>query len=703
MSRAPRATLSSIPAPKVARQALGVAGALLAAASVLTALAGPRLGPAAPTVLGVLALGLGLAARAARSSAWALELGLLGAVAGLVQATGGVEASPLNPLVYVLVAHAASLASARLAQVTVAAALGLALLPAVAFGAAPLPVALAHAGFVLVFAALFAVLLRGEVRAVRAARDRAVREALETVERDARDFRLIGAALGPTSTRRAPEDTARARAVGSVRAIREGLLDVLEVARLGARADTASLFLLDPAGEQLELKECVAREGDPPIFRVPVSAREGALGAVAKTKRPVSLLPKGGKGLGYTTRAEAGSFLGVPVFDGEHVAGVLAVDRVTPQAFGAEEEEILAAVAREAQRTMESERIFAAMDRVKYEQERFHEAFALLNEALTPEACGERLLEAAARVKAVDFSAVLIHDAERREHRVAAIRAPDPALVEALHGARFDAAASGLVTMALEHGTPLPHVPLAQQSQRGPLRLFGPLPAPELASLKVFPLISRGAPLGALVVGSTTRGAELSREERRMLETVAAHASTTLANARLFARMEAMATSDALTGVANRRRFEALLEEALARAARFSRKVSVLMVDADHFKSINDTYGHPVGDLVLVRLAQILERAARRTDLVARYGGEEFVVVLDETDTEGATLFAERVRAKIEAEVIQGDFGRVRVTASLGLATWPDHANAREALLEAADKALYEAKRRGRNRVVGAR
>src|SRR5262249_60958421 len=113
--------------------------------------------------------------------------------------------------------------------------------------------------------------------------------------------------------------------------------------------------------------------------------------------------------------------------------------------------------------------------------------------------------------------------------------------------------------------------------------------------------------------------------------------------------------------------------------------------------------GRPGGPLVVRRRAGPPGRGPRRTDVVARYGGEEFVLVLDETDQKGAEMVAERIRERIEREVIQGDFGRVRVTASLGLATWPEHAESMEDLLERADQALYEAKKKGRNRVVACR
>jgi two-component system cell cycle response regulator len=653
--------------------------------------------------LGALAVFLGPAWRRARRGAeLALGPAVLALLALLVRASGGVGASPAQPLVGLWMVAVGALFAGPAALLTGAFGVGAALLGHLR-GGVELPAFLAQLGYLALFGAVSATLHRGRVMALEARERAAVDEALRAVERDARDFRLIASSLGPASAApRTLEQISRARQVGSVRAIREALLDVLEVARAAVRADTALLFLADERGECLRLAECVTREGEPPVPPGETTPCEGALGAVIKTGRPVSLLVKQQRGLGYTTQARVGAMMALPVLADGQPIGALAVDRASDDAFSPADEEVLLAVAREAARAMEAERIFATMDRAKYEQERFFEAFSLLNEALAVEAFADRLIEASARIKGAELIAVIRFDGETATHTVVAARAPDAALVERLRGATFPARDGGLVEMALKTGHTLPYVPLGARSDPR-LSILGKVPLPALASVKVFPLVHHGEPLGALVVGSISRRDELSREEQRMLETVSAHASTTLANARLFARMEEMATTDGLTGAVNRRRFQEQLTASLQRAARFGRQVSVLMVDADHFKSINDTYGHPVGDLVLKRIARLLKAEARRTDVVARYGGEEFVVILDETGLDGAAQVAERIRERIEAETIQGDFGRVKVTASLGVATWPAHAETQELLLERADQALYEAKRRGRNRVVAAR
>ena len=124
------------------------------------------------------------------------------------------------------------------------------------------------------------------------------------------------------------------------------------------------------------------------------------------------------------------------------------------------------------------------------------------------------------------------------------------------------------------------------------------------------------------------------------------------------------------------------------------------MCDIDHFKTVNDTYGHPAGDLVLKGVAEILERQARQTDSVARYGGEEFALILPETDSAAARAIAERIRISVEAFQFTTDLGPLKVTLSLGVATSPDVAHQKQELIDQADQALYGAKHGGRNRYV---
>jgi two-component system cell cycle response regulator len=166
-------------------------------------------------------------------------------------------------------------------------------------------------------------------------------------------------------------------------------------------------------------------------------------------------------------------------------------------------------------------------------------------------------------------------------------------------------------------------------------------------------------------------------------------------------RLEALAQTDPLTDALNRRALTERLNAELERARRYDSMVTLLMIDIDHFKRINDTYGHLVGDDVLMALAALLQHEVRSVDLVARYGGEEFVIVLPETREEGAVAFAERIRERIEMHPFQLlDGPTLQVTASIGVATFPAPRVATvEDLFMRADQALYRAKAEGRNRV----
>lgn len=166
-------------------------------------------------------------------------------------------------------------------------------------------------------------------------------------------------------------------------------------------------------------------------------------------------------------------------------------------------------------------------------------------------------------------------------------------------------------------------------------------------------------------------------------------------------RLQALAQTDPLTQLVNRRALSIRLLSEMERVRRYNAPLAMLLIDLDHFKLVNDTHGHLAGDDVLAEVAAILRRAARTVDMVARYGGEEFVIVLPETGTHGAFAFAERVREKIAMNrfLIAG-ISEIRLTASIGVATYPSpQMESVEDLFRAADAALYRAKGRGRNLV----
>lgn len=212
--------------------------------------------------------------------------------------------------------------------------------------------------------------------------------------------------------------------------------------------------------------------------------------------------------------------------------------------------------------------------------------------------------------------------------------------------------------------------------------------------------------------------------ERGLVEVFASKIAVSLANVRLYEqlrqynetledrvrqrtraleeanqRLELLATVDSLTETLNRRRFLELAAQEVSRARRHARPLAALLFDLDHFKAVNDAYGHAAGDQTLRLAAAAARGALRNSDVLARYGGEEFVALLPETDLEGAFAVAERLRAAVAATVIEAGDARISITTSVGVAEWRDDEASLERALARADEALYAAKRTGRNKV----
>jgi diguanylate cyclase (GGDEF)-like protein len=212
----------------------------------------------------------------------------------------------------------------------------------------------------------------------------------------------------------------------------------------------------------------------------------------------------------------------------------------------------------------------------------------------------------------------------------------------------------------------------------------------------VVPLIYQGSYVGLLLIRSDDVTRAWADNELLLLHTVADQLAVAVNQAHLFAQMQEQALTDGLTGCYNRRSFELQLERDLHLATRMRQPLSLIMLDLDNFKHINDQAGHDAGDVALCMLADNLRAELRAVDTPARFGGDEFVVILPQANTEGAVLVAERLRNRIEQTEVP-EFGKV--TASFGVATFPNHASSRDSLVVAADRALYNSKNAGRNRV----
>jgi two-component system, cell cycle response regulator len=250
----------------------------------------------------------------------------------------------------------------------------------------------------------------------------------------------------------------------------------------------------------------------------------------------------------------------------------------------------------------------------------------------------------------------------------------------------------GMVGLVAERGTPIVRGPGASSP-----RIAQAEPAFPVAM--AIPFYSEDRISGVLALYREEHD-PFTREDIDTVMFLAEQGGVAIENVFLHDEARRLSITDGLTGVWNRRYFQMQFRQVLATGLRFRRPFSLLMLDLDNFKTINDTYGHQRGDAILIEFAQRVNRVLREVDTFARYGGEEFIALLPETDVYGALTTAEKIREVIRADNF-GSVGEepIRLTVSIGLASYPEHAETYKGLVEAADQALYKAKEEGRDRV----
>lgn len=616
------------------------------------------------------------------------ELGvlLLVGVHALVQLRGGV-ASEVYPLSYVAIALVTSFAtgSAAVGLVAFAVTFGFAIAFLGERIADPGLLGL-NALYTICFGVLSYVFTRAEIARVRRKSERDLVAQKEKVRDDTRLFRLVA----PSSDGVRDEDRLYQT---SVQEVRQALYHALQLLHQTLDLHTCVLLMPTENAEELRITELVTKSED--IADGPFALGAGAVGAAVRRQLTTNLQQVRPGYLGicyYRGPSIVRSFIAVPVLERGHLRAVLCADRVVDREFSPEEEELLRGSTSHVLRAFENERVFMQLERAKREQEILYRVSQSLSTALTQDAVMEVGLNAAKEIVVHDFAAITEYQVEGRRHlvrRASGERALD------FQGLRFRDNTS-LTAMVVKNRHYLPYRGAFDSKQQVLFTKKAKLKG--MDSLLVLPLVVREEPIGTLIVAAKAQGA-FGTSVRETLQALSNQLAVAMANARAVRQLEEMATTDGLTGCLNKRAFLDQMEQKLMAAQRFGRKLSLIVTDLDHFKAVNDTYGHAAGDRVLQALGQVLKRVKRETDLVARFGGEEFCVLCEETDSHGAELLAERVREELEGTELMTELGPLKVTASLGVATFPEHASNAVDLFIQGDKALYEAKNRGRNRV----
>ncbi len=683
---------------RVLRRAHGLVLACVLAAYVATGGAGAAFGPllgaalAAWCYLVASRLHAKLRATGDAPTLVDIELGALLAVgvdAALLRYDGGLGGR-LAPAIYILVAIVSAFSRPGAALVVVAWVLGLEAAIRFSLLRDPDLDALAlRAIFVLAVAAINFAFVRAEVARIRATATARVAEQLDRLKQDARSYRLLGAGDATGQDERSEDRLARS----SVEEIHQSVHYALDLLRRSLDLHTAVLLWLNESGTHLRISELSSASDD--INDAPFSAGDGVLGAVVAQKSRVSLhnLKPSYKVPYYASACPVRALAAIPVLDGDKLRGVLAIDREDNRPFSPHEEEIAAQAARFCLRAIQNERVFVQLERAKVEQGKLYRAAQSLGAALSEKDVLEAGVKAAREIASFDLAAVTVFDEATRTHEVCAAKSADGE-VDDLVGVRFSHN-TGLVSMVVQNRYPLPY--RGEYDVAHQVVLGKRFPWPKHPSLLVLPLLIHDRALGTLILGARRRHA-FGDSVRPTLEVLASHLAVSLSNARMVHKLETMATTDSMTGLLNKRAMLDAAVQKIAAAARFDRRLSVVTVDIDFFKKVNDTYGHDVGDLVIRGLGEVLKRQKRKTDEVARFGGEEFVVLCEQTDEKGAMLLAERIREELKKTVFHARNGTLQVTCSVGTATFPEAGRDWDTLFKSSDEALYVSKRSGRDR-----
>ncbi|MFL5778406.1 MAG: diguanylate cyclase, partial [Chloroflexota bacterium] len=467
------------------------------------------------------------------------------------------------------------------------------------------------------------------------------------------------------------------------------------LATLSERMGYPYLSLFIRNGPRFELGAQVGYDG----HAAALDPTSGILDRVIGGARSVFLEPATAGGQWRPAGPDVASQIASPLIVDGRVEGVIAVEStsvapLTPADLRLVETvaariSVALALGREQQALKERARLFAQLNVFA------QAAGAMVDEEALPTA----LLDGIAAVVPHDASWITFVDADSGRTVVRAVRGSS---VEPMTVGREVRAADRPDARAIRRRSVVVERLAGGRSKR-------PVGIPWTAasgSMVAIPLIHDVAVLGAIVVGRSGSTALFSEVEREVLTLLGAQAALAAANARLLAEVRALAIRDPLTGLFNRRHFDAATELILARWRRDredAKPIAAIMFDLDHFGRLNNTYGHQAGDAVLREFAGILLTRFRSADLVARYGGEEFVVVLDGSTLADAARVTNEIRVQLESRVVRAPDGQiVRATVSAGCASLDPADPTREKLLEAADVALYEAKRAGRNRVMPA-
>jgi len=459
----------------------------------------------------------------------------------------------------------------------------------------------------------------------------------------------------------------------------EVLNQILAIVRDYFRLESGAVWMLDEDGRELRMRSSFGERN--PEFAGRIAVGEGIAGVSARKRRPI-YVPDVNEDRRYIgvfpgVRTE----LAIPLLEQQKVVGILSCHRPKVDAFDSETIDLLTLFAAQASIGIQNAKLYMLERRRARQLEAINTIAKQTTVELDLNEQLDRFCKQLPQSFDVDHVAVFLRDDE---------------------GQLVMHAQQGMLSSNLVQGQMLPQAAncLAFRAAGE-----GALQGPPLCARNCLegarteiclPLISFGENVGLLLCANG-QPQLFPDNDVQALESVADILATAVQNSRYVERVKQMAYRDGLTGLFNRRHFETRVAEEISRAQRYGQPISLLMIDIDHFKLVNDDFGHLLGDDVLRQAAALFLRQLRKVDIVCRYGGEEFAVILPSTSLSSAVLVAEKLRRAVEQHSFPGVPRPVSV--SIGVAEMQDAALGRDALVRPADEQLYQAKQGGRNRV----
>ncbi|MBI3811157.1 MAG: diguanylate cyclase [Nitrospirae bacterium] len=455
------------------------------------------------------------------------------------------------------------------------------------------------------------------------------------------------------------------------------------------------LFMPGETGAGFLLQKWVGGDSRELRAQSVITEGEGVIGFAIKERRLYNakhLISDPGA-LDYCTRAvRIQSLIVNPLVQKDRVEGVLIVDSLKAEAFNEEEEQLFLRLSSQVLQAIENRREHQSIQSHAQELDTLVAVSESLGSKLDLEHRLETMADKIKEIIPYDHCFIFLVELGERCAELKVVRGfSDDHLVGQMIPLH-----EGFLSLVVKRRAPIMKVDLHERERgKGIFPLDTGIKL-RPASFLALPMIVQDRVIGIFAITSQRPGA-FDQQHKEFLRMLCSQAAVSIADAKLHDEVNRLATMDGLTGIANHRRFQERLNEEFERQARDTGRFALVMVDVDHFKKVNDRFGHPVGDQVLKQVAAVLLKTVRKVDVVARYGGEEFAVILLNSGPKESYQLAERVRKAVEgiSPVINGE--PLKITISLGMAVYPDDALDRETLIERADRALYAAKNSGRN------